>query len=156
MDVAVVTESAAWQLCRSPVRGCLGWEQRSSIWVIMAARPWNWVLARRRWGLVQTLAHTLLLVSWEMHLCLRLSLQVLSTCAYVGPHTTCSWTMRSPSIQFLILPLEQPTGNERSGHPKPNGLVITPNSEYCLSTCYIPCDLLGITEHTCISTTIFL
>ena len=53
-----------------------------------------------------------------------------STLQIRGPQPTCSWKMRSHRIQLFILPLDQPTGNGRSGHPKPRGLAITPNSEY--------------------------
>ena len=59
--------------------------------------------------------------------------QLRLTVAAVG-QPTCSWMMRSHRFQFSILPLDQPKGNRRSGHPKPSGLDITPNFEYCPST----------------------
>ena len=43
----------------------------SSIWMQIAAKQWTWILTLRGWGLVQELAHTLLLVAWRVHLCLR-------------------------------------------------------------------------------------
>ena len=38
----------------------------SSIWMQIAAKQWTWILTLRGWGLVQELAHTLLLVAWRV------------------------------------------------------------------------------------------
>ena len=70
---------------------------------------------------------------------------------------TCIWKMRSHKIQLLIHPLEHPTGNERSCHPKPSGLAIPPSciptSEYFPSNCPTTCALLDIIERTSTTTT---